>query len=147
MNGQKMQKRFSLPTVLLPAILLCSIPSAMATEWTSIIKNNDYEVLVDIDSYNVEDNAPYMTTKTIFNKPQTYALSNKKFQYSTSIINIQFNCAEPQYKTKSIALYDKKNKLLALEKELSEFKKIEANTQEFSIGQLTCQVHQMLGGQ
>jgi hypothetical protein len=137
-----MKKRFSVMTVL----LLSSISSAMATEWTSIIKNNDYEVLVDIDSYNVEGNMPYMTTKTIFNKPQTYTLKEKSIQYSARIQSMQFNCVQPQYKTKSIALYDNQNKLLALDKNVSAYKKITANSQAFSIGQLTCQVHSMLGG-
>jgi hypothetical protein len=137
-----MKKRFSVMTVL----LLSSISSAMATEWTSIIKNNDYEVLVDIDSYNVEGNMPYMTTKTIFNKPQTYTLKEKSIQYSARIQSMQFNCVQPQYKTKSIALYDDQNKLLALDKNVSAYKKITGNSQAFSIGQLTCQVHSMLGG-
>jgi len=118
----------------------------MAEDWTSIIKNNNYEVLVDIDSYNVEGNTPYITAKTILESSQTYLVNQKKIQYATSIKNMLFNCAEPVYKTKSIELYDKNNKLLVLEKEVSAFKKIEANTTEFSIGQLTCQVHQMLGG-
>lgn len=118
----------------------------MAEDWTSIIKNNDYEVLVDIDSYNVEGKTPYITAKTIFESSQTHLLNKKKIQYATSIKNMLFNCAEQAYKTKSIELYDKKNKLLVLEKEVSAFKKIQSNTTEFSIGQLTCQVHHMLGG-
>lgn len=131
---------------ILPILLLCSASPSMAEDWTSIIKNNNYEVLVDIDSYNVEGNTPYITAKTIFESSQTYLVNQKKIQYATSIKNMLFNCAEPVYKTKSIELYDKNNKLLVLEKEVSVFKKIEANTAEFSIGQLTCQVHQMLGG-
>lgn len=137
-----MQPRLRILTIL----LLCSTSPAMAEDWTSIIKNNDHEVLVDIDSYNVEGNTPYITAKTIFEAPQTYSLNKKKVPYATSIKSMLFNCAEPAYKTKSIELYDKKNKLLVLEKEVSAFKKIEPNTIEFSIGQLTCQVHQMLGG-
>lgn len=142
MNGEKMQTRLHVLTIL----LLCTTSPAMAEDWTSIIKNNDYEVLVDIDSYNVEGNTPYITAKTIFESSQIYSLNKKKISYTTSIKNLLFNCAEPAYKTKSIELYDKKDKLLVLEKEVSAFKKIESNTTEFSIGQLTCQVHQMLGG-
>lgn len=137
-----MQPRLRILTIL----LLCSTSPATAEDWTSIIKNNDYEVLVDIDSYNVEGNTPYITAKTIFESPQTYLVNQKKIPYTISIKNMLFNCAEPVYKTKSIELYDKKNKLVVLEKEVSVFKKIESNTTEFSIGQLTCQVHQMLGG-
>lgn len=130
----------------LTLLLLCSTSPVMAEDWTSIIKNNDYEVLVDIDSYNVEGNTPYITAKTVFENSQTYLINKKKIQYETSIKKMLFNCAEPAYKTKSIELYDKKNKLLVFENEVSSYKKIESNTKEFSIGQLTCQVHQMLGG-
>jgi len=137
-----MQKRSHILTML----MLCWISSALAEDWTTIIKNNDYEVLVDIDSYNVEENTPYITAKTIFESPQTYLINKKKIQYATSIKKMLFNCAEPTYKTKTIQLYDKNNKLLVFENEVSSYKKIESNTKEFSIGQLTCQVHQMLGG-
>lgn len=131
---------------ILPILLLCLASPAMAEDWSSIVNNNDYEVLVDIDSFNVEGNTPYITAKTMFKSSQIHSLNKKKIQYVTSIKNMLFNCAEPVYKTISIALYDKKNKLLVLEKKASAFKKIGVNTQEFLIGQLTCQVHQMLGG-
>ncbi len=127
--------------------MLCGAANAMATEWTSIIKNDDYEVLVDIDSYNTEANAPYMTSKTIFKQPQTYLLNQKEVQYSTSITNRLFNCREAQYKIQSIALYNQKDQLLVAEKGIHTFKEIAAGSREFSIGQLTCQVHSMLGGQ
>jgi len=137
-----MQNQFS----ILTALLLCSISNAVATEWTSIIKHNDYEVFVDIDSYNIEESTPYITSKTIYKAPQTYLLNQKKVQYSASVESLQFNCIDPLFKIRSIELYDQNNKLLLLEKEVSVFKEIKSNTQVFSIGQLTCQVHQMLGG-
>jgi hypothetical protein len=138
-----MQNRLS----ALITLLLCSISTAMAADWSSIIKNKDAEILVDIDSYNVAGKTPYIIAKTIFVMPQTYSSNNKIIQYSTSIKQMRFNCSEATYKTESIALYDKKNKFLMSEKLVTNFKKIEANSTEFSIGQLTCQVHQMLGGQ
>ena len=128
-------------------LLACSIPTAMAIEWTSIIKSKDYEIFVDIDSYNVEGNYPHLISKTIFNSPQTYLLNNKEMQYFITIQNVEFNCNEPLFKMKSIDLYDLNSELLTSKKGSAAFKKINANTHEFAIGQLTCQVHQMLAGQ
>ncbi len=131
---------------ILMVLLLCSISNVAATEWTSIIKEADHEVFVDIDSYNTEENTPYITSKTIYKAPQTYLLNQKKIQYSASVKSLQFNCINPLFKIRSIELYDQNNKLLLLEKEVSTFKAIKPDTQAFLIGQLTCQVHQMLGG-
>lgn len=128
-------------------LLVCSVPNVMAIEWTSIIKNKDYEIFVDIDSYNVEGSYPYLISKTIFNRPQIYSLNNKDMQYFVTIQNAQFNCDEPLFKVKSIDLYGLNSELLASKKGTAAFKKINANTHEFAIGQLTCQVHQMLAGQ
>ncbi len=47
-------------------VLLTISINVMAVEWDSIIKKADYEIFVDIDSYNVANGFPYFLTKTIF---------------------------------------------------------------------------------
>jgi len=127
-------------------LLSFSMTNAMAVEWTSIIHDANHEVLVDIDSYNVSEGFPFLIAKTIHQKPQTFVLPSEKTQYLVSIAKLQFNCKKPMYRTRSIQLLDNNKKLIDTIKINSQFKKIEANTDAFSIGQLTCQVHQMVGG-
>ena len=136
-----MQKKLSLL-----AVLLLTITDVNAVEWTSIIKDAEHEVLVDIDSYNVAQNYPYLIAKTIYQQPQQFIKPQGKTDYYMSVAKLQFNCKQPQYRMRTIKLMDKKNNLIDTVKINSGFQTIERNTDEFSIGQLTCQVHQMLGG-
>lgn len=123
-----------------------SMSNAMAVEWTSIIKDSEHEVFVDIDSYNVSDNLPFLVAKTVYESPQHFTLPDQKTQYSISMAKFQFNCQQPLYRIRTIQLMNKKDVLIDTVKINSGFQTLTANTDEFSIGQLTCQVHQMLGG-
>ena len=127
-------------------VLLLSITDVMAVEWTSIVKDTAHEVFVDIDSYNVSDNHPYLIAKTIYQEPQHFTLPNKKIKYFITVAKFQFNCQPPLYRLRTIKLMNKKNTLIDTIKINGGFQKLATNTDEFSIGQLTCQVHQMLGG-
>lgn len=127
-------------------ICLSNASYAIAEEWESIIKDDNHEVLVDIDSYNVTDNLPYLIAKTIYEKPQQFNIPKKKITYLTSVATFQFNCADPLYRIRSIQLLDKDDKLVETVKISGGLQKINPNTDEFSVGQLTCSVHQMLGG-
>ena len=129
---------------LLVALIL-GATNALAEEWESIIKDDDHEVLVDIDSYNVTDNLPYLIAKTIYETPQQFNIPNKKITYTISVATFQFNCVDPLYRIRSIQLLDKKGNLIETVKISGGLQKINPNTDEFSIGQLTCSVHQMLG--
>lgn len=126
--------------------LLFSYTEVMAIEWTSIIKDADHEVYVDIDSYNVSEQLPFLVAKTIYQQPQSFVTANQKIEYFISISKLQYNCQQPLYRLRTIKLLDKNSKTLNAFKINANFKKLEANTDAFSIGQLTCQVHQMLGG-
>jgi len=123
-----------------------SVTNANAEDWTSIIKDDVHEVLVDIDSYNVSQKLPYLTAKTVYKTAQTFDLPRESIEYFTSITILQFNCQRPLYRAKMIQLLNKKNKLIDTIKINSGFSKIPENTDTFAIGQLTCQVHQMIGG-
>ncbi len=132
----------------LAASLLVLIPiQGAAIEWSSIIKKPAYEVFVDIDSYTVLEGKPVMKTKTIFKSAQTHLSDPKSIEYSHRIEATQFDCLKPQYKPLHYKLYDVKDQLLITEQLKSNFQPITSNDSDiFSIGQLTCQVHQMLGG-
>lgn len=128
------------------AALLFNYSHVMATEWTSIIQDAEHEVFVDIDSYNVSDQLPYLVAKTIYQQPQSFVSANKTIKYAISIATLQYNCEKPVYRMRAIQLLDKKSKPIKTFKINAQFKKLVSNTDAFSIGQLTCQVHQMLGG-
>lgn len=126
--------------------LLVTYSNVMATEWTSIIKDAEHEVYVDIDSYNVSEQLPFLVAKTIYQQPQSFVAANQTIVYFISVSKLQYNCQQPLYRLRTIKLLDKNSKPLNAFKMNSNFKKLEPNTDAFSIGQLTCQVHQMLGG-
>lgn len=130
------------------ASLLISISiNGLAEDWTSIITKPDYEIQVDLDSYNTADGYPYIITKTIFNDAQTVALTSNKVAYTYHIKNTQFNCKDPQYKVTEMAFYNPKDKQLGTAPAQAQFSPAEQGTDEFSVGQLVCQVHRMVGGQ
>ena len=133
--------------LLVGAVLLTTSINAMAVEWDSIIKKADYEIFVDIDSYNVTNGFPYFLTKTIFKKSQSLTSKERIISYQYVVKNTQFNCQQPLFKVTSIDFYSLKNKLLSSEKLTAEFKPVISGSDEYSVAQLACQVHQMVGGQ
>lgn len=133
--------------VLISAVLYTISINAMAVEWDSIIKKDNYEIFVDIDSYNVTDGFPYFLTKTIFKKNQSLTSNKKLISYQYEVKNTQFNCKQPLFKVTSVDFYSHKNKLLLAEKFTAEFKPITLGSDEYAVAQLACQVHQMVGVQ
>lgn len=122
-------------------------PAAQAIEWSPIIKTVAYEIFVDIDSYKVLSGKPYMTTKTVFNSPQTHLMNPKSIHYSMRLEQKLFDCQQPQYKLLNLQLLDASEQVVYTAKQPHQFEPIVTGSDTFSIGQLTCQVHQMLGGQ
>lgn len=143
-----MQKGHKIPVIFLCANILISYSNQLvAEEWSSIIKKSEYEIFVDIDSYNQENGWPFMTTKTVYKAPQ---LLNKKPSSNTYISHVaewQFNCKNPVYRMRFSKLLDQKNKVIGQQTPMKNFQTIPAGSDIFAIGQLTCQVHQMVGGQ
>jgi hypothetical protein len=128
-------------------LLLFTTIDAAAVEWTSIILKPEYEVLVDIDSYDVAEGYPYIITKTIFKREQIFVKNKLNIQYAYHVKNTQFNCKTPLFKVKSTDFYNSKGKVLASDKKPVAFKAISPSSDEFAVGQLVCQVHKMVGGQ
>lgn len=143
-----MQIRCKISAVFLCANTLISYSNQIvAEEWSSIIKKSEYEIFVDIDSYNQENGWPFMTTKTVYIKPQ---LLNKKPSSSTYITHVaewQFNCKNPVYRMRFSTFLDQKDKVIGQQTPMKNFQTIPTGSDIFAIGQLTCQVHQMVGGQ
>lgn len=143
-----MQKNAKLPIVFLCASTLISYSNQLvAEEWSSIIKKNAYEIFVDIDSYNQENGWPFMTTKTVYKTPQ---LLNKKPSSSTYVTHLaqwQFNCKNSVYRKRFSTFLDQKEKVIGQQTPIKHFQTIPVGSDIFAIGQLTCQVHQMVGGQ
>ena len=132
---------------LMATVLIGTCFNAMAVEWNSVIKKPDYEILVDIDSFNVAQGYPYILTKTVFKKSQPYSNQTKLINFQYQLKNIQFDCKQAMYKVTAIDFYSKKQKLLLAEKPSKQFMPIIAGSDEFSVGQLVCQVNKMVGGQ
>ncbi len=120
---------------------------ASAADWTSISKTKEYEMLVDMDSYNESEGHPYITTKTIFKKLQNYHYKQSYFTYLENHSITQFNCALHTSRNTMTRFYDKKNNLTGSEKVNNEFKPVVVGSTNASLEGLICQVHKMVGGQ
>lgn len=129
------------------ALLLVIADNAFCAEWNSIIKNADYETFVDIDSYNVTNGLPYILTKTIFKNTQSLNLNKKTVMFQYQVKNTLFNCKQAMFKVTSIDFYSKQNQLVIRQKPTAALMPIMAGTDEYAVGQLVCQVNQMVGGQ
>jgi hypothetical protein len=127
-------------------VLCCTAFEAAAADWTSISKTKQDEVLVDMDSYNESAGIPYISTKTLYVKPQNYRKNALKFSYSESHSNTQFNCRAHTYKINATQFYSANKKLVGSEKGDISFKPVTAGSKDAALASLVCQVHQMVGG-
>ncbi len=131
---------------LLPLMISCSIFEASAADWTSISKTKQEEVLVDMDSYNESAGMPYISTKTLFAKPQNYRKNALHFSFIESHSTSQFNCTQHTIKTNAIQFFDASKKLVSSEKGDAAFKPVIAGSKDAVLESLVCQVHKMVGG-
>ena len=120
---------------------------ALSADWTSIKKTKDYELLVDIDSYNESAGLPFITAKTVFNKPKSYAFKGKNVLYSEEVSTSLFNCKLHTYKVLETHFFQYNNQLVSSKKGVTPFEPLEIGSDHASISSLVCQVHQMVGGQ
>jgi hypothetical protein len=143
-----MQKFCKYPFIFLTANALITYSiQGLTEEWSSIIKKDGYEIFVDIDSYNQENGWPYMNTNTVYKKPQALNKTSPSKTYMSHVLQLQFNCKNPVYRSLSSTFYDSQHQAIGRVTPMKNFQAIPANSDIFSIGQLTCQVHQMVGGQ
>ena len=126
--------------------LLLTSNHSFAADWTTIKKTKDYELLVDMDSYNETQGLPFITAKYNFYKTQKLLISNKKIAFIEEHSTSQFNCKTRMYKTIESHYYKSKGMLVRSLKGGDSFKPIKKQSNNATIASLACQVHQMLGG-
>lgn len=126
--------------------LLLTSNHNFAADWTTIKKTKDYELLVDMDSYNETQGLPFITANYIFYKTQKHVAGNTKIEFTEEHATSQFNCKTRMYKTLESNFYKSKGVLARSLKGDDSFKPIKKNSDNSTIASLVCQVHQMLGG-
>lgn len=131
---------------LLSTIFCCAVFEAVAADWTSISQDKNSEMLVDMDSYNESDGLPYISSKTLFLKPQNDRKNGLNFSYSESRSTTQFNCTLHTFKDNATQFYSANKKLVGNKKSDGLFKPISAGSKYAALESLVCQVHKMVGG-
>ena len=135
----------------LVTLLLCA-SSALAADWESIIKTPQYEILVDIDSFNVRDGYPFIEAKKVFKTPQRYQYKGNYFMVLEHHSVTQFDCKLHRYKELGADYYNQDNQHKALQlvhhqNPSTVFQPVINNTNHAALESLVCQVHKMVGGQ
>ncbi len=122
------------------------ISSAHAVDWSNVIKNQDANIAVDMDSYDEAKGYPSIITKTRFTKPQTIDVNAKKVIYIEQRAMPQFNCNTHQIKTPTIDMFDKHGKKVTTDTSKNLFTPVMAGSVDAQLESLVCQVHKMVGG-
>lgn len=148
MNSEYNYKKFINYNKLRPILALTLFTSfnTFAADWASIKKTNQYDLLVDMDSYNESANLPFITTKTSFKSAIKHQINGKILLYIEELSISQFNCNMNTYKVLETHFFKPKNKLILSEKGMGSFKTLEKGSDMASISSLVCQVHQMVSG-
>jgi len=126
--------------------LLTFTINAHAVDWSTVIKNKDAIIAVDMDSYDETSGYPAIITRTKFTKPQTTELSAKKVSYMEQRAMPQFNCSTHQIKITKLYLFDKQEKKVATILNKDQFTQVIADSSDAQLESLVCQVHKMVGG-
>jgi len=145
--NERFERKLTMKNLLIATTLMSFSINTLAVEWTSIITKPKYEILVDIDSYDMANGYPFILTKTVFKQEQSLLTKAPNKPYIYTIKKMQFNCKNPLFKVNSTDFFNRKDKLVGKDNAKHEFSPIIQGTDEFSVGQLVCQVHQMVGGQ
>jgi hypothetical protein len=120
--------------------------SSYAADWTTIKKTKDYELLVDMDSYNETQKLPFITAKYAFYKPKNLDIGNTKILFIEEHVTSLFNCKTNSYKTIESHFFKSKGMLVGSVKGDNSFKAVVKSSDNATIASLACQVHKMLGG-
>lgn len=132
--------------MLLGSIFLGFSSFANAVDWSNVIKNQDANISVDMDSYDEAKGYPSIITKTRFTKPQTINVNAKKVSYLEQRAMPQFNCSSHQIKIPAIDMFDKHGKKVATDVSKNQFAPITGGSIDAQLESLVCQVHKMVGG-
>jgi hypothetical protein len=129
--------------------MLCLLTAfdALAVDWSSVIKTQDTEVLVDMDSYSSAAGLPYISTQSKFKTEQTYYHQQTTWLYLRKTSRAQFNCAQHTVRNLAVTFYSASNQRLGREKENKTFEKVDPGSVNQQLESLVCQVYKMVGGQ
>lgn len=127
-------------------VLLILTLNAYAVDWSTVIKNKDANIAVDMDSYDESLGFPSIISRTKFIKPQTIELNTKNVSYITQRAMPQFNCSTHQIKTPVIDMFDKQGKKVASDASKNQFTPVTVGSIDAQLEGLVCQVHKMVGG-
>lgn len=142
----KTQTKHKLFKATISWILFTLTINAYAVDWSTVIKNKDAIIAVDMDSYDETSGYPAIITRTKFTKAQTTELNTKKVSYMEQRAMPQFNCSSHQIKTTKLYLFDQKGKKIATILNKDQFSLVIADSSDAQLESLVCQVHKMVGG-
>lgn len=141
----KKYNKYKLLSCMLGCFLLTSNVS-IAADWTSIKKTKDYELQVDMDSYNETDGLPFITAKQTFYKSQNLVKANNKIVFIKELTTNQFDCKAQLHKKLDSNFFNNQGALVDSIKPDDLFKPIKKHSDVATIASLVCQVYKMLGG-
>ena len=144
-NYNKKTRKYNGLAILISAMSFGSA-TVDAADWTSIKKSTEYELWVDMDSYNEAEGLPYITAKTVYKKPKILAVKGSKLRFLEAHTQNQYDCKKQASKILETRLYDAKNKMIDAKKDMKAFEQIKSGSDDAIIASLTCQVYKMVGG-
>lgn len=127
------------------ALFMTALPS-FAADWETIITTSDYDVIVDLDAYNVLDGLPFITSNTRYKTTQPFHVRSVQFAYIQKHITMQFDCDAHTYKHLKTVYFNQQMQLVGRAKAQTNFYAVQPNTTVASLESLVCQVHKMVGG-
>lgn len=122
------------PFIILSAAILLAPSSVSATEWESLVKKADTELLVDLDSYDEKGAYSSILAKRETHGKQTIAKQTK----------LEFDCSKQTYRTLATATFDVKGKLLSQTAGMRDFQSLQQDDDAKMIAGLVCQVRRMV---
>lgn len=142
----KAQTKHKLFRATIFLLLLFLAVEVYAVDWSTVIKNKDASIAVDMDSYDEPQGYPSIITRTKFIKPQTTEISTKKVSYVAQLAMPQFNCMAHQIKIPTIDMLNKQDKKVATDTSKNQFAPVMPDSVDAQLEGLVCQVHKMVGG-
>jgi hypothetical protein len=136
---------YMIHTVTISVLLFTAIPS-FAEDWETIITTKNYDVLVDLDAYNVQDSLPYITFNTAYKATQSYHVNAVQFEYLQKHTTTQFDCVAHTYKNLKTVYYKQNKQVVGRGGSQNKFSAIPPNSTLASLESLVCQVHKMVDG-
>ncbi|MCB5187776.1 hypothetical protein LG200_07120 [Methylobacillus caricis] len=126
------------PVILILIFTILLFPVfAWAVEWESLVKTQDSELFVDLDSYDEHDAYSSIMAKVTANPPKTGNQADGMKQVVTKQMILEFDCKRHSYRALGTSFYGTNEGFLPLSRD--------KDTK--TIASLVCQVRQMVNPQ